>query len=433
MNRKYFLIGTLVITFLLLGSVFSVPNINATNLVGRLEVKKKVWDGESWVNSIDAELDEIIQFKIKITYYNETAGAHYAYNIVIEDLLPDGFEYITGSAYPYEPDSEVPYSGGTSYQWNLGDSRLFDGQTYIIKFNATVVECGENINRVEVSCDEYCTSSVLNAYDTATVNVECDPPEIDVEKWIWDGYCDWVKEIHVYTETTIRFKIIVTNTGGLNLTGIRVNDLMSTSLEYANNATVNGDPWEPDDVTTGSSGTHLLWTFNFLDVGEILEIEFDAVARGDPCEEDTNWVNASGMVGCGEYVEDEDVVSVFINGMCFKKEVWDKDSQEWTEEATIGEGEIGKFKITVTYFGRYKLYNIRIRDELPSCLVYADSATLNGAPYEPDVSTDGKTLWWNLSADYVLYNGESLVIIFEVTAGENNCLPCVNWAYIIAN
>jgi len=426
MNKKYIIFCTLVISCLMLGSMISIPSINAETLVGNLDVEKKVWNGSDWVNSISAEQGDVVQFKITISYYNETPGHHYAYNIVVNDLLPDGFDYVTGSATPNEPNSEVGYPGGNTYQWVLDSVKLYDGESYVITFNATVQDCGELINRVETYCDEYCTGYQLTAYDTATVDVECDPvepPMIDVEKWVWDGYCEWVNEIHVYPQTLVNFRILVKNTGGTVLHNITIVDTLSDSLQYS----YRSDP-PPDEIT--DNGSTLIWRIQTLDIDEEFEIVFEALVIGDPCDEDVNWVHVIGYGECDQIVEDQDDARVLINGMCMNKQVWNDETDEWAEEATIGEGEKARFRITVCYFGDYKLYNIRIWDQLPGCLVYGNEATLDGDPYEPDV--DGQTLWWNLT-DYILLDGECLVIEFDVFAGENNCQPCINWAHIIAN
>jgi len=165
-------------------------------------------------------------------------------------------------------------------------------------------------------------------------------------------------------------------------------------------------------------------------VDEYLYIEFDARVIGMPCSIDINWVDVSADAFCDEIVEDRDSATVKIEGMCMEKEVWDKDIGAWMEETTVPQGEKVRFRILVYYYGDYKLYNIKIRDELPDCLDYADDAT----PEEPEISGDGKTLWWNLSESYELYDGDSLTIEFDAIASEFNCEdPAVNWAYIIAD
>jgi hypothetical protein len=74
------------------------------------------------------------------------------------------------------------------------------------------------------------------------------------------------------------------------------------------------------------------------------------------------------------------------------------------------------------------LYNIRVRDELPECLEYANNAN----PTETDISTDGKTIWWNLSI--TVDAGESTAITFYALITETSgCGPCINLANATAS
>ena len=424
MNKKLILIVTLVVSLSLISSMFGRTTIKATTLTGRLDVEKKVWNGLHWVNSIDANIGDTVQFKITLTYYNLTGGAHYAYNIMVNDTLPSCLEYDTGSACPFEPSIN-----GNLLTWDLDTTILYDTEVYEITFNATVVDCGENVNAVEATADEHCTGQVLSDQDTATVNVACPEPGIDVKKWVWDGTCEWVDDTWVYPGDTVRFKIVVMNTGETILENVTAIDTLSDSLEYADDATVDGVPIEP---TITGGGKILTWDLGTLAVNQTVVIEFNANVSGLPCSEDINLVEVTAEVECGEDISDSDTATVHINGMCMEKEVWDDKVYGWMEETTIGQGEEVRFRIRVMYHGDYKLYDMKIWDVLPSCLDYADKATVNGDPYEPESSSDGKTLWWNLTSEYVLYDSQTLVIEFTAYAGNSNCEPCINWAYIRA-
>ena len=116
--------------------------------------------------------------------------------------------------------------------------------------------------------------------------------------------------------------------------------------------------------------------------------------------------------------------------MCVEKEVWNDAENAWMEETDGDVGDIVRFRIKIEYYGDYKLYNIKVRDELPMCLEYADDAT----PKEPEISSDGKTLWWNFTdSGDALWDGDSLIIEFDALIIANNCEPCVNWVNVTAN
>ena len=74
-----------------------------------------------------------------------------------------------------------------------------------------------------------------------------------------------------------------------------------------------------------------------------------------------------------------------------EKRVWDSGTSKWVDEITANVGDIIRFKITITYWGSYTLYNIRVKDTLPSCLEYADNAL------PPESGVSGKNIYWNLS------------------------------------
>jgi len=396
---------------------------NTSDFSESLEVVKDVFDGEEWVDEINAELGETVQFKITVTYHNVTdpEHEHYAVYINVTDTLPDGLEYVVGSAQPEEPDIN-----GSVLVWNFGSTRLYDGESLIITFNATVVDYGTHVNNVYADAYEFCTGTIISGEDTATVDVSIPEVDIDVEKLVWDGVCDWVDEIWVDQGSIVRFKITVENTGDADLANVYVNDTLPDSLEYMDNATVNGVPCEP---TVSPDGKLLTWYFGVLPVNETIEIEFEAYVVGMPCSEDVNWVEAVGEGPCEQMPSDIDSAIVHVNGMCMEKEVWDEELQAWMEETTQEIGKTVRFRIRIMYFGDYKLYNIKVRDELPLCLDYAD----NAIPEEPEVSDDGKTLWWNLSEEYELYDGESLILEFDALVSSSNCEPCYNWANVTAN
>jgi len=417
------LVVTLLISALLLISTFGGIVINAGTEEESLEVEKKVWDGANWVEEIDVNINEEISFKITITYNNVTQPQyqHYAENIFVNDTLPEDLEYVTGSASP-----EEPLVSGDVLIWDLGGTILMDGESYEITFNASVEDYGIHVNEAEAEADEHCTSLNIYGTDDATVNV-VDPGSIDVEKKVKDENENWVEQTQVYSGEIVTFRLIVENTGGSTLTNLFVNDTLPDDFVYeTGSATVDGVPMEPTE-----SGNILTWYFagDFLEEEEIIII-FDATAIGEPCSLLTNWVDviAEGPCGSGS-VEDSDSAKVRINGMCLEKLVKDPETGEWVDEIFAGIGDTVRFKITICYYGGYVLYNIKVRDELPECLEYAD----NAVPEEPEISSDEMTLWWNLSSSYNLQNGECVSIEFDAMAVCSECEELINLVNVTAD
>ena len=107
-----------------------------------------------------------------------------------------------------------------------------------------------------------------------------------------------------------------------------VTDILSDSLEYKDNATVNGDPWEPTIV----SPNEFMWEFPewVIEPCETITIEFDAhVVK---CGVDENIQKATAFYGVdGGLVSDEDSATVIVQpkpSIDVEKTVW--NGTAWT-------------------------------------------------------------------------------------------------------
>jgi fimbrial isopeptide formation D2 family protein len=161
-----------------------------------IEVDKKIWSGTAWVDTINADIDDIAQFKIRVTFH-ESCG-HRATNIVVSDTLPPCLEYsgdavIVHGGNTFAGESEV---SGNLVTWNLTEDygiELWDtnkfpskSRSVSIEFNATVIgytsQTGEN-NMVDVTALERCCGVPLEGHDEATVTITDDVmPTIEVTK-----------------------------------------------------------------------------------------------------------------------------------------------------------------------------------------------------------------------------------------------------------
>ncbi len=145
------------------------------------------------------------------------------------------------------------------------------------------------------------------------------PPEIEVNKTVWDPASEqWIAAdcccpLRANVGDTVRFNVTIHANGTYNLTNLVVMDFLSSSLEYAGNATfrypngtvVSGEPdinlsdsWECDTYFT--SFTILLWDLTGLELEpcQTVTLEYNAtVARCgvDTGEIDINFVGAFGL------------------------------------------------------------------------------------------------------------------------------------------
>jgi uncharacterized repeat protein (TIGR01451 family) len=134
-------------------------------------------------------------------------------------------------------------------------------------------------------------------------------PSIEVNKLVWDSELgEWVDEVNAEIGDTVRFQCTIHNDGlCYPLTEIVATDILSKSLEYANKATVNGEPWEP----TMTGPNEFAWDFKdlLLEPSNRIVIEFDA--RVVACDYDINLQMVDAW--CPETeapVHDEDTAAV---------------------------------------------------------------------------------------------------------------------------
>jgi len=223
-----------------------------------VEIDKKVWDPvrESWVDEINAKIGENVKFKITV----HNCGNVDLTNIQVSDTLPVCLEYVENSAEPQ------PFMVGEhSIIWKF-QGPLKPCNTITITFTAQVISLGENINRAVVTA-ESSVGSVTDS-DTATVNASGEA-SIEVDKKISkDGGITWSDELTAQVCTIVRFRITVHNDGEIDLTNIKVVDILPDCLEYKDNAT----PSEPM-----ISGNKLTWLFpGPLKPCNTITIEFNA-------------------------------------------------------------------------------------------------------------------------------------------------------------
>ncbi|MCK5029967.1 MAG: isopeptide-forming domain-containing fimbrial protein [Thermoplasmatales archaeon] len=133
-------------------------------------VEKKVWNGEKWAETTDADIGDTIRFNITVHNNYQTDLT----NIGVHDTLPRCLEY-TGNAEP-----EEPWINDNNLVWTFLDPLEQDEKIYI-EFDAKAISSGENINHVKVDAYPAGGSSVSDT-DTATINVvETPRPDLECE------------------------------------------------------------------------------------------------------------------------------------------------------------------------------------------------------------------------------------------------------------
>jgi len=435
MKRKNVLIITLLISVLLIVSTFggTAVNMNTHGSVGILDVTKEVYNGTGWAKTTNAELGEIVQFRINVTYYNNTAGSHWAFNITVKDTLPSCLEY-NETVYISLGNPQITYiDNNITWKFDTSDI-LYDKDTLFIIFNASVKEncscCDKKVTNMAMAiADEHCTGQVIGDGDSATVDILCSKSGIDVEKKVWDKVeKEWVEEAYSRPGTEVRFNITVYNNGKCDLYDIYVNDTLPLLLEYANEASIPPNYWFDKNIS---------WFFPGPLLSEDkIHIEFNATLidtiAGNIHLNCVDVIGSTEEFCCPDIVTDRDCASVKVEGMRVEKEVKNINGP-WLENVYASIGDTLRFRIIIYYYGDYTLYDIHVVDELPDsdCLEYAD----NAVPKEPDdISPDGKTLTWNIEG--ALSDGGHVTIEFDANViGYDPCdeCECTNWANVTAN
>jgi uncharacterized repeat protein (TIGR01451 family) len=247
-----------------------------------IDIEKKVWDEDNndWVEEIDANINDIVEFNITV----HNCGNPNLTNIKIVDTLPDCLEYVTGSS-TVDGHTVDPIISGNKLTWTLLGPLSFCN-TIEIRFQAKVISTGENINTVVGAADS--PSGSVSATDNAIVN-GIGTPSIDIDKKVSkDGGVTWSDEVEAVVCETVRFKITIHNDGDYDLRNIKVIDTLPDCLEYEDNAI----PIEPS-----ISGNTLTWNFpGPLIFCHTIIIEFDAhvISDGENINEVTVTADSDG-------------------------------------------------------------------------------------------------------------------------------------------
>ncbi len=476
MNKKTAI--SIVLTLLMIASTFSAISVNANELTAcddpyngggtteeNLKVTKTVWNGCEWADSTDAELEDTIRFKIVVDYDQVLPAGYQAINLVVKDELPSCLEYANGAVITL---GETKYYGesfvdGKTVYWNLSEDyeiilhlNLQDGPDVVsIEFNATVVDCGENVNNVYVTGKETCSQEPLYGHDDATVLVECYQcePGIEVIKTVWNGtaWTEYVDGLTLGDLVKFKIEVIYTDCGSnYEILNMVVEDYLPCCLMFNSiiDITSTGDHMDEPGVLLADGHVVVCeWVFDrhiVLHDGDKLTIIFDAVFV-DYCDViGENWAYVEAWGCSGPTYEDSDnaMVDCTKEETTFEKLVWDEKAEEWVEEIETATHNTLLFKLELHYYGVEDLTDIHFYDELPCILEYSygdypNIEEMDNYVEYAEVSDDGKHIWWNLT-DVTLKDGESIVIYFEAivtgaTGGDCPLCQCEQDAYNYAN
>lgn len=416
---------------------------------GEMEILKEVYYKGDWSEGpIEVDIGETLEFRINITYHN-TSGLprlHYAYNIRVNDSLPACLNYSIGTADP--ETTSVGMDPNEYLYWDFGSEDLYDGESLIIKYNATVVEptiqedtC---VNNATVIWDEMCTGgNDLTNFDILIINIGAEP-ELNLIKRVWNPHTlQWVKSITAYNGEILQFRIDVNNDGGINLTNVTVNDTYPEFLDPPFDGNIYPDMFDVVNRT-------MTWYLGNLTAHTSVKILFNTTVNSTGIKiTEKNIAN----VTCDQGLYDEDYVNITVDvHLIVDKKVKDPITGEWVDSIPyVKRCEPVRFRINITYFGNELMKCLVVNDTLPdSCLNYSDNVYIEiagevitpGSPQFPEIFLEGDLVkmcclnpmvvsensivfsWVNRT--FGLANGDSVIIEFDATVIEycDNPQPC---------
>jgi len=195
-------------------------------------------DKTSWVNTVNAEPGEIIEFRIRVT----SSGDERAEDVIVSDDLPSKMSYFGDLRI----DGSRVYGEDIEDGIDIGD--LSPGKSKTITFEAQIDDEDSfssgttsliNIGRV-------LADNVSQVNDTAVVKVIKEKEEeasLSVSKRgrnLTQGKTSWVNTISAKPAEVIEFRIRVTSNGDEKAEDVIVSDILPSKMTYLGNLKIDG-------------------------------------------------------------------------------------------------------------------------------------------------------------------------------------------------
>ena len=344
--------------------------------------------------------------EITVTIYNYGPTA---YNVVVTDFIPTGFEYHSMISGPTPiPD---PPANLTQPIWVIGN--MLEGQTVVLHFRIIDdgINCGVVIpdtNTVHVDFDNVCGQHYTR---TNSANVSPLMAVLTVEKT--------PETVTRPPGGTTTWTITVTNTGNYQAENVEVVD--NLSLNFINIVANNGSGGEVPVVV----GNTVTWNLaNPLPIGGTWIATLSADITGF-LGTDTVIVSGYCSTGCVYSTSSDEAYTHTIEGLFKSPDL---------QTATIGE-EV-TFDISSSYWGTSNYQNVQIIDTLPAGLEYVTSTYTHTHPTlpEPAPVVVGQIITWTLG-DFTGPNTVDITVtarVQDIPANVDGVI-LTNWARTIGS
>jgi len=404
-----------------------------------ISVEKQVWNGASWSDFAEVDLNDLVLFKVTIC--NPYEDYKVDFSGVVYDVLPDNLRYVNGSSTIYEIDDgddwpnleDVDWENNTVY-WVKPPS-IAPEECLVFTYEAISVDCGIGINNITVHPDSLIPvddsddpipneDNEFDVSDDATVDVICeDNPRVSVKKYSANNshsnYNDTLPT-NVPSTSYPKYKIIVINTGDVTLDEITVVDTLPDGFTYNGmisgaSPIVNGQilTWTLLDMAPDESSTLIFAAQLSMDIDCIIfENQVSVTGQSEGYDD----VHASDSAWVDIVCEDEDIdISV-------KKYSANNSHSNYNDTipTIVPSTSFPKYKIIVTNTGDVTLDEITVVDTLP--IGFTFKQMISG----PNPSVNGRMLRWTFTDKEP---GSSQTLIF--TANLPNDVTCTIFENIV--
>ncbi len=225
---------------------------------------------------------QTVTFTLPVT----NSGPDTAYNISVQDVIPNGYSYVAGSIGGGSARSDA---GAPTLTWTVNS--LNTGSSVNLTFQAVVNASGNYLNTSQVmACDQYDPDStpgngVTTEDDWASAT--CTPQRADL------SLTKVVSNPNPNVGNTVTFTLTLSNGGPNTATNISVQDIIPNGYSYVAGSIGGGSSRSDAGAPT------LTWTVNSLNTGSSVNLTFQAVVNASG-----NYLNTSQVMACDQYDPD---------------------------------------------------------------------------------------------------------------------------------
>ncbi|HHH79443.1 MAG TPA: DUF11 domain-containing protein, partial [Thermoplasmatales archaeon] len=392
-----------------------------------IDISKEVTtaDDDNYSNHVDVDRGADVKFKLVVA----NTGNMAIDNVTVRDELPEGLTY-NYTETPREPDYNETVVGAHYLYWYFED--VAPGWEETIIFHADADGCGNLTNVANVTGTIF-DVIVMYDEDSTTVNISCPPgnPNVSLIKEVSLDGVNWAKSIEAYLPNVVHagnkiyFRLNVTNTGDINLTGL-LEDFLPPFLKYN---------YDSDVPVVYANDSYIKWAAYPVDPlvpGESSIIHFSATPLSGGNDDNVAIITADQGVNATDSAH----IILYEPHIDVEKEVKRVCDDEWSDHIIVNTTDLLQFKISLTYHGNplepseYAFHNITIKDILPEVLQYIENSSVVSGDWpgwdasfdaandsEPDIA--GNVLTWDFDDIFWIPHNHTLNIVFtvEVNAG----------------